>query len=332
MRDVARLAGVSQSTVSRVLSNSTMGVTISEATYQKVYEAVEALGYRPNLTARSLKTQRTYMIGLMIADISNPFYHTITRRVQDIAAQHQYDVMISNTDHLLEYEQRFCESMMRRPVDGIILVPYHIGNHEIDDLLRRTGTAITVLGRHIDHPGIDVVSADDETATYEAVSWLLEEKGHRRIGFIGADPGFSVSIRRQRGYQRAMDDAGITVDPKWIERGDFTHESGQHAMGRLLSLAIQPTAVVAINDIMAIGAINETLDAGLRVPQDAAIIGFDNVPAAAIMRPTLTTIAQHPLEIGRRLATALFERLDGIAVDEPRRYTIPCELIVRAST
>jgi LacI family transcriptional regulator len=331
MRDVAALAGVSLSTVSRVLSQKPSGIPITQETQRKVYEAVEQLNYFPNLTASSLRTQRTNMIAVMIADLSNPFYYYITRTIQDIALERDYDVLISNTDHLQEYEQRFCEAIMRRPVDGIILVPYHLTNDAIDQLLQRTGAAITVLGRHIDHPDVDIISADDEKATYDAVCWLIQEKGHQRVAFIGASPSFSVSVRRQRGYERAMHEAGLPVHPDWIREGDFTHESGERTMRTLLAMPDRPSAVFACNDNMAIGALNEALDQRLNVPGDVAVVGFDNIPAAALIRPKLTTVAHHPIELGRLLAEALFERINGEVGGVQRHFDVPCELIIRQS-
>src|SRR5438552_1702048 len=156
MRDVAKLAGVSQSTVSRVLSKTPSLVPISDETTKRVFEAVDQLGYYPNLTARSLRAQQTNMIAIMIADISNPFYHSIVRTVQDIARKRHHDVLIANTDHSKEYETAFCEAMMRRPVDGIVMVPYHLTDEEIDHLLRRTGAKIVALATHLSHPQVDV--------------------------------------------------------------------------------------------------------------------------------------------------------------------------------
>lgn len=332
MRDVAKLAGVSQSTVSRVLSQAASDIPISEETNARVHAAVKALGYYPNVTARSLRTQHTQLIAVMIADISNAFYHVIARTIQDIATQHNYDVLISNTDHILEYERRFCEAMMRRPVDGIVLIPYHLTDTDIDLLIERTGAAISVLGDHIHHPNVDVVSADDETATYETVYWLLQQKGHQRIAYLGAEASSSVNVRRERGYQRAMQDAGLTIDPDWVQAGSFTHESGRDMMQTLLAHPARPTAVIACNDMMAIGALNAVLDSGLRVPQDVAIVGFDDIPAAKLIRPTLTTIAQYPEEIGRHLANSLFERIEGGNTDAARHFEVPLELIIRQST
>src|SRR5258708_27987145 len=149
MHDVARLAGVSQSTVSRVLSKTPSLVPISEETSKKVLDAVEQLGYFPNLTARSLRVQQSNMIALMIADISNPFYHAIVRTVQDIARHHNYDVLIANTDMIYENEVHFCEAMMRRPVDGVIMVPYHLTNEQINQLIERTGTSVVALASYL---------------------------------------------------------------------------------------------------------------------------------------------------------------------------------------
>src|SRR5258708_36411874 len=154
MHDVAKLAGVSQSTVSRVLSQSTSVVPISEKTVRRVQEAVDQLGYYPNLTARSLRAQQTNMIAIMIADISNPFYHSIVRTVQDIARHHQYDVLIANTDMIYENEVHFCEAMMRRPVDGVVMVPYHLTDEQINQLIERTGTIVVAMASYLKLPAL----------------------------------------------------------------------------------------------------------------------------------------------------------------------------------
>ncbi|MBN2471681.1 MAG: LacI family DNA-binding transcriptional regulator, partial [Anaerolineae bacterium] len=139
MRDVARLAGVSQPTVSRVLNKTSTSIPVSDDTYQRVMAAIKELGYRPNMTARSLRTQRTQMIAVMIADITNAFYHSIVRVIQAIARQHDYDVLISNSDHRYENERHFCEAVMRRPVDGVIIVPIHLTYTDLDRLLTLSG-------------------------------------------------------------------------------------------------------------------------------------------------------------------------------------------------
>jgi LacI family transcriptional regulator len=331
MRDVAKLAGVSQSTVSRVLSKTPSLVPISDETTKRVYEAVDQLGYYPNLTARSLRAQQTNMIAIMIADLSNPFYHSIVRTVQDIARKRHHDVLIANTDHSKEYETAFCEAMMRRPVDGILMVPYHLTDDEIDHLFKRTGAKIVALAKHLTHPQIDVAYADDERATFDAVTWLIQRKGHNRIGFIGVSKAFPPGLRRWQGFVQAMQSAGCPIRDEYLQEGDWSVESGQRAMKALLELPEPPTAVFACNDFMAIGAIDMAHNLGFCIPDDVAIVGFDNIPEATLIRPKLTTLAQYPAEIGRRLGEALFERIEGL--EGPRRtFEIPYRLIEREST
>ena len=332
MHDVAKLAGVSQSTVSRVLSKTPSMVPISEETSKKVLDAVEHLGYFPNLTARSLRVQHSYMIAMMIADISNAFYHSIVRTVQDIARHHRYDVLIANTDQIYENEVHFCEAMMRRPVDGVIMVPYHLTDGQINQLIERTGTIVVALASYLEHPDVDTVSSDDETATYEAVKWLIETKHHIRIGFIGVTDLFPPGKRRRRGYHRALQEVGLPIRSDYEQSGDFTTESGQNAIHKLLSLPTPPSAVFVCNDLMAIGALNMALDMGFRIPEDVAIVGFDNIPETRLIRPNLTTVAQFPVEMGRQLATALFQRIEGQYEGTKRTFEIPLQLIERQST
>jgi len=331
MRDVARAANVSQSTVSRVLSHSPSKVPISEDTRQKVLAAIKELGYHPNQYARSLRGQKNHMIGIMIADISNPFYHPMVRAVQDVAFQHRYDVMIANSDHTREKELLFCESIVRRPVDGIIMVPYHLNDEDLDNLIARTGVAIGAVGNHIQHPNVDVAYGDDTKASYDAIRWLIQQRGHRRIAMICANPEFPVTVRRRGAFQRAMEEAGLPVPVEYIAEGDWSVESGRRAIHSLLALPVPPTAVFAANDTMAIGALEAAEEMNRRVPQDVAIIGFDDIPDAQWVRPKLTTVAQYPGEMGRQLAQALFERIaDGI--DCPRKsFEVPCQFIERES-
>lgn len=331
MQDVARLAGVSQPTVSRVLNNSQTSIPVSKKTRDKVYAAIKELGYRPNMTARSLRTQRTQMISLLVADITSSFYHLIAQAVQEVARSHDYDMLIANSDHVYENEKRFCEAVIRRPVDGVIMVPQHLTGDDLDELITMTNTPITVLGQHIHHPAVDVVGADDESATFDAISWLITERGHKTIGYIGVAPDYPPSPRRWRGFQRALEAAGIPSEPDFLMQGDWSMESGRHAVEKLLKLDRLPTAIFALNDLMAIGAMLTLQDAGLSVPDDVAIMGFDNMRESAMVRPNLTTIAQYPSEIGQKLAEALFDRIEGRGPETRREITVPLKLIVRGS-
>jgi LacI family transcriptional regulator len=331
MRDVARLAGVSQPTVSRVLNDTPSTIPVSEETRQKVLAAVKELGYRPNMTARSLRTQRTQMIALMIADISNAFYHPIARTIQDIARQHNYDVIIASSDHRYDNEKHFCEAVIRRPVDGVIMVPTYLTDEDIDRFITFTQSPVVVLGQHIQHPEVDVVWSDDERATFEAVTWLIEERGYAQVGFLGVPEEYPPGPRRWYGFKRALEHAGLPVEPSFTFQGDFTLESGRRAAQQLLTGRNWPRVVFAVNDLMAIGVILELQDAGYNVPEDIAVMGFDDIPEASIIRPHLTTIAQTPVDIGQKLVTALFDRIEGRARGSRRTLECPYTLVPRQS-
>jgi LacI family repressor for deo operon, udp, cdd, tsx, nupC, and nupG len=331
MRDVAELAGVSQSTVSRVIRGVSEPIAISEETCQRVMAAVEQLEYHPNVHAGSLRGQKTQMVAMMIADIRNPFYHPIVRAVQDIAYAHGYDVMIANSDHTLEGEQHFIQSVMRRPVDGIIVIPWHLGDDDLGELIDRTGAMVAAVGQHINHPLVDIAFGNDGQAVYDVVTWLHKTKAHSRIGFIGVTRPSPAGDRRRKGYEQALHNMELDVPAGYEQFGDWSLESGYRAMRQLLDLPTLPTAVAVGNDLMAIGAMEAVKQEGLRIPDDMAIVGFDDVPAASWVHPSLTTVAQYPKEMGVHLATALFERINGEYSGPSRRFEIPCRFIERES-
>lgn len=333
MRDVARAANVSQSTVSRILSPSPSksDVPISEETKEKVLAVVKELGYQPNQYARSLRGQKTQVIAMLIGDIGNPFYHPMVRAVQDVASQYHYSVMVANSDHLLEKEILFCESLLRHPVDGAIIVPWHLTEDDLRNLIDRTGMAVSILGNHLELPDADVVYANDTKASYDAVRWLIEERGHQRIGMICANLKYSATIRRHGGFQQAMKEAGLTVPPEYVVEGDWSVESGRLAISKLLALPTPPTAVFAASDTMAIGALDAAEKMNFRVPEDIAIIGFDDIPAASWVRPQLSTVAQYSGEMGTLLANALFDRIQNKYNGPGRCFEVPCRFFERAS-
>lgn len=332
MRDVARLAGVSQSTVSRVLSETvTSPVPISEETRQRVLSVVEELGYQPNMIARSLRTQRTQMIAVMIGDISNAFYHPIVRAVQDYARSRDYDVLISNGDHLYENEARFLQTVLRRPVDGVIMAPHRLTADDLDKFMRRSHIPVVSLGAQTKHPMIDVVGGTSEPATYEAIRWLIQEKGHHRIGFIGVVDDMPPGPARLRGYERAMSDAGLEIEPGFVQKVEFTTEGGRRAMAAFLQQENPPSAVFACNSLMAIGAIQVAQEQGYNVPDDVSVMGFDDIPENVIVHPRLTIIARDLQTIGRQVVEILFERIDGRVVGPGRFFQSEWKVMERES-
>lgn len=331
MHDVARLAGVSQSTVSRVLNETESTVPISEETRQRILEAVEKLEYQPNMIAKSLRTQRTQMIAVMIGDISNAFYHPIVRAVQDVAGARDYDVLISNSDHIYENEARFLRTVLRRPVDGVIMAPHRLTTKDLERFIKRSHIPIVAVGAQVDHPMIDVVGGTSDPATYEAVNWLIRKAGHKRIGFIGPTGDMPPGPPRLHGYTRAMMAAGISPDPSLIQKAEFTMEGGYLAMLGLLQNGSLPTAVFACNSLMALGAVRAAKDRGYQVPQDISIMGFDDIPETLIVQPKLTVISRDLFQLGRQVTELLFERIDGQVIGPGRFFQSEWTLIERES-
>lgn len=331
MHDVARLAGVSQPTVSRVLNQKDTTISISDETREKVMAAVEELGYRPNMNARGLRTQETKLVAVLLADITNSFYPHIARSIQEIAREEGFDVMIFNSDHVYENEKQFCDAVARRAVDGIIMVPIHLTEEDMRELHQQTGAPIVVLGQHVKHSQIDVVYADDEIAVYETTRWLIDNQGHTRLGFIGVPDLLPPGPRRRRGFFRAIEESNLEVAPEHLVMGDFTLEGGKVVGKQLAQLDSLPSALVIANDAMALGVILELQEAGICIPEDIAIVGYDNIPEATIIRPALTTIDQNSSLIGQELARLLFERIEDSSLPA-RRVRLPNDLIIRAST
>lgn len=331
MNDVAKLAGVSQSTVSRVLSEAPTPFPVTEETRQRIMNAVETLGYQPNMIARSLRTQRTQMIAVMIGDISNAFYHPIVRAIQDVAAGYDYDVLISNGDHVYENEVRFLKTILRRPVDGVIMAPHRLMLADLDSFIRRSHIPVVAIGAQVEHPAVDVVGGTSQLATYDAIKWLINAKGHRRIGFLGVTGDMPPGPARLAGYQRAMNEAGLPIEPNYIQKAEFTVEGGQAGMHAILQQPSLPSVVFAANSLMAIGAIVTAKAAGYRVPEDIGVMGFDDIPEAGIIEPKLTTIARDLPRIGRQVAEILFARITGEMTGPGQFYRSEWKLIERES-
>lgn len=329
MADVAKLAGVSRSTVSRVLNETNTSIPISDKTRDRILDAVRELGYQPNMLAQGLRSQKTNMIAVMTGDISNGFYHPIVRAIQDEAARHGYDVLIASTDHEYDAEKRFCNVVLRRYVDGAVLIPFQLTDADIDDLVQQN-IPLVVLAGHINHPRVDQITEDDARAIVDAVTWLHDERGHRHIGYIGAGTALPIGQRRQAAYETAIRQRNLPTDPTLITNGYFKIEGGSQAIQELLALPEPPTAVFAANDLMAIGALLQAQAMGYRVPEDIAIVGYDDQPEASLVRPRLTTIAQNARKLGEQLARLLFDRINGYD-GEPRLVRVQRELVIRES-
>lgn len=327
--DVARLANVSQAMVSYVLNGST-SISIPDETRQRIQDAMIQLGYQPNRTARRLRTSKTYTIAVIIPDITNPFYPAFERGIQDVADQLDYDVITYNTDGLAEKERKYIRSVLEGHVDGVVAVLFHTSAPGLFPLLdqnipvvRLEATRKTAGERPLDN-----IFLDNVAAARTAVSYLIEA-GHQRIGMLAGTEG--PTHFRIAGYVNALESHGLTVDRELIQIGAFNEDGGYQAMCALLAEPMRPTAVFAANDLMAMGAYLAIKEAGLRIPDDIAVIGFDNIPTAKLVSPPLTTIDQDQREVGRRAAEMLFERLDGSAPAVGRGEERPHRLVIRES-
>ncbi|RLC68777.1 MAG: LacI family transcriptional regulator [Chloroflexi bacterium] len=330
IKDVARLANVSIATVSYVLNNSGL---VSEATRARVLAAVEELGYRPSIIARSLKGKHTHMLGFVLSPFArqpqDPFFNEFLSALADTAASFDYHVAVTTTADLSS-ERKTYEDMVRdRRVDGFIVADTRPDDERLAYLVT-AGFPFVAFGRpanELDFPYVDV---DGRAGVKRAVQHLID-LGHRRIGLIELSPALVCRMHRRQGYETALQENGLPLQPELIAVGGLTEKDGYLAMSGLLDLARPPTAVIAGNDLMAVGAMNAIRDRGLAVPDDVAIIGFDDIPLASYVRPTLSTLRQDFYGIGERLVRMLMALLRGEEMTEPQKILEPT-LIIRESS
>ncbi len=321
---VAERAGVSSTTVSHVLSGKR---SVGAATRSTVLEAVRELGYRPNHVARNLRTRRSHMIAVVVPDITNPFYAVLTRGLADAVDAAGYGTYVCNTDGQHDRERKFFQEVMDRGVDGIVFAS---GETAAQVTFQPAGdtTPIICIGEQLDHPMCDAVIPDDERGSREAGAYLAS-RGYQRIAMIQGPPRYGAT--RTAGFRSAMQAAGRKVSPRLMVRGDWTRKGGYEAMTSLMALADPPDAVFCANDLMAIGALDVAHELGLQVPKDIAVVGFDDVDAATIVTPRLTTVRNPSYETGCAAGDLLLSRTSGRYVGAGRTVVLPCPLVERSS-
>jgi LacI family transcriptional regulator len=329
IKDIARKAGVSPQTVSRALNDK--GEIRSE-TRARILHIAKQLGYRPNSVARSLATQRTRNLGLVVPDVSNPFFASIARGIQDAAHQSQYNVFLCNTDENTDREQSAILSLEAQRVDGIILCSSRLPETDLIQLARRY-QPLVLVNRCITHPQTGCVIVDDARAMQRAVQYLLE-LGHRRIGLLAGPAESHSGQQRSQGYDRAMHASGIAPPSEWKTHCPPQVDGGQSAARTLLQRAPELTAVVAYNDLVAVGALWACAELGLSVPEDCAILGCDDVLLAALVSPPLTTIHIPTYDLGQRAMGLLLRMMDPQASErdtQPTPILISPTLVIRDS-
>lgn len=323
LEDIAKETGFSISTVSRVLSNSSYRV--SEPIREKVLRVAAAMGYEPNIAARSLRTDRTNTIGIIVDDLLSPFTPPIVRGIQDYLNEHGFLSLIVNSDWDPDQEQFAIKTLLSRPVDGIIFVEYsHLTS---SDVLERSNKPRVFVHRLFGSPIKNSVVPDDYYGAGMATGHLIG-LGHSRIAYINGPENWHTCRARLSGYKDTLAAHNILFDPSLIQPGDWEIESGYASAKKLLQLDNRPTAIFAANDAMALGAIYAIQDAGLTVPGDVAVVGYDNRNFTKTVRPRITTVNMPVIEMGGVAAELLLKQIAAGRKEEDE-IKVKGQLIIR---
>jgi DNA-binding LacI/PurR family transcriptional regulator len=329
LRDVAAAAGVSVKTVSNVVNGY---AHVSDVTRAKVQQAIDELRYRPNLSARNLRQGRSGLVALAVPELEMPYFAEMANHIVRAAEARGWTVLIDQTDGTAERENLVLNGIRRHLIDGVIFNPLATGRRELEARLDQT--PIVLLGERVYGGPVDHVSIDNAAAAQAAVTHLLE-LGRTRIAAIGEQRRRSSGTARLRlrGYTNALKAAGLQVDPDLVRSSDSYHRAdGAAEMEALLALPQPPDAVFCFNDLIALGALRTLLDRGVRVPEDVAVVGFDDIDECAYSTPSLTTVAPDKAGIAAMAVDLLASRLEGRAVGAPRERTAPHALVVRESS
>jgi LacI family transcriptional regulator, galactose operon repressor len=323
IKDIARESGYSIATVSRVLNKSTYPVRTSVR--ERILETADTMGYHPNLVARSLRTDQTNTVGILVDDLLSPFTPPVVRGIQDQLKEKNFIGLIVNSDWDLEQEEAGIVSLLSRPVDGIIFVEYsHLTSSEALTKANKPGVFVHRL---FGTPIKNSVVPDDIYGASLAVDHLIR-LGQRSIAYINGPENWHNSKERLEGYKNTLEKYGIPLVEEWIQPGDWEVEGGYRGAQNLLQLSNRPTAIFAANDLMALGAIYAIQDAGLSVPDDIAVVGYDNREFTWIVRPNITTVVMPVYEMGRIAAEILLQQIaDG--TNEHEEVKVKGELVIR---
>ena len=326
LKDVAKSAGVSTATVSATLNQSAF---VSPELQERVRKAVAELGYHPDGIARSLKKRSTQTLGVLISDITNPFFTAVVRGIEDAANARGYALILCNTDEDLEKEGAYLRLLRSRRVDGLIMAPaggvdaYHPSFMGLD-------IPAVFIDRRIPTAGADTVVVDNPGGSRQVVEYLLR-LGHRRIGVLAGRAHLPTTYERVQGYRQALADAGVSEEAGLVRTGNFRVEGGYQGARALLDLEPGPTAIFATSNSLVIGLMRAVVERGLRCPGDVSVACFDDFEWASIFQPRLTCVAQPTYEMGAKAAELLFGRLGGNLTGDPQEVVLAPSLVIRDS-
>lgn len=326
LKEVAKLAGVSTATVSNVINNTKY---VSDEVKKQVRSAMTELGYVPNSLAKSLRVKESRLIGLMISDISNPFFSLVVRGIEDTLAQEGYNALLCNTDSNIDKEKEYLKVLLGKRVDGFIISSSGNSGKYFKEMAV-TGVPLVFLNRQPDFLISDSVATHNVQGAYIATEHFIRH-GYKRIGVIAGPQSISTGRDRLLGYKQAMHEYGLPLDNNLIKEGLFNTQSGYDLMKQLMIESTPPEAILISNNFMTLGAYNCIQEFGIRIPDDVAIIGFDDPDWAAIVNPPLTAVRQPAYEQGVHAAQLMIQRIKyGNDMDPQEIYLNP-SLIVRRS-
>jgi LacI family transcriptional regulator len=329
LEDVAKRAGVSRSTVSRVVNESP---DVREEVRKRVLGVIQDVGYQPHAAARALASQRSWTIGLVLPQsvsffFTDPYYPHLTKGIAQACNQYNYTLALFLVGTKEDEEKIFPRISRKGFLDGVIVQSGHHGEQWIIGRFVDAQTPLVIAGRPFRSDNVSYIDADNVNASYLAVAHLIR-LGRRRIGLINGPTTSTVGIDRREGYCRALIERGLGVEDSLVIEGDFTEAGGYYSMQRLLPA--RPDAVFAASDIMAIGAMRAAREAGLRIPEDVAFVGFDDLPIATLSDVQLTTIRQPVLQFGAKAVEVLIDLIEN-GIQPPRHIIMETELVIRES-
>lgn len=326
MKDVAEKSGVSVATVSHVINKTRF---VSQEITDRVNRAVRELNYYPSVVAQSLKNNRTKTIGMMVPNNSNPFFADLVRGVEDACYDRGYNLILCNTDDHSGKQLNYLKVLVAKQVDGLIVVATD-REDEMAGLLARQSVPVSLIDRDVPGLDADYFRSDNELGGYLATRHLID-LGHERIGIITGPEKLNTSIRRIAGFHRAMGEAGLKVRVQWQATGNFSSSGGYAAMKQLLALSDRPSAIVAGNDLMAVGSLCAAYESGFKVPDDISVVGYDDILLASHTCPPLTTVSQPKHKLGQMTAKALLARIENSDLPNQSVLLAP-RLVIRNST
>ena len=329
LKDVAVKVGVHSSTVSRVLNPATKDM-VTEEIANKILSTVADMGYRPNAFAQSLRTNRSYTVGVMVPDLTNPAFALIIKGIDNLLETHGYSVIVANTYNLEDKQQSTLDKFRERHVDGLIIATAKRKEHLISDCIRE-GTPFVQAVRTSDNVGVCSVVSDELTGGNMVVSHLAQ-LGHKKIAYISGPQFFSTGFERYQGFLQGMQNTGLSIEKDLVIFCDaFSKEEGRNAASKLLAFNKNITAIYVGNDIMALGVYDELEARGILCGKDISVVGFDDMPFADKFNPPLTTVHTPMINVGTEAARILIDKINDNDIP-PRTIKLKPDLIVRAST